>query len=711
MLPAEEDFFKNRINYISPEHIDQVKSAYLYAKEAHEGQQRRSGEPYITHPLAVAEILANMNIDYQSLMAAMLHDVIEDTAVTKHTLAKLFGEKVAELVDGVSKLDRLQFESLAEAQAENLRKMTMAMAKDLRVILIKLADRLHNMRTLHVLTSEKRRRIARETLEIYAPIANRLGMNDVRVELEDLCFAAIYPMRAERIRRAVKLARGNRRELLEKIKKSIENCLQRETLQAEVCGREKHLYSMYQKMKSKHKSFAEIMDVYAFRIIVDSVDMCYRVLGAVHNLYKPVPGRFKDYIAIPKSNGYQSLHTILFGMHGVPIEIQIRTHAMEAMANYGIAAHWLYKSEEKLDVNHVRAREWLKGLLDMQKQAGNSLEFIEHMKVDLFPDEIYVFTPNGEILELPKNSTAVDFAYAVHTGIGNSCVACRIDRRVAPLSTQLQNGQTIEVMRSDSAHPNPAWLNFVVTAKARSHIRHYLKQKHQSEVVNLGKRMLSNALASFHKEIHQLDEQHTKKALIQFNVKSLDELCAEIGLGVRMAYLVAMALVNKSETSQEKAAAAKTKPLAIKGTEGLVISYAKCCHPIPGDPITGHLSVGRGLVVHTSNCKNILGILENKEKCLEITWDEAVSGEFTIELKVELENARGIIAELATIITSYDASIEKIDLAEKDERISSVRLTLGVKNRVHLANVIKKIRTLNVVERVSRIKNYSQKKL
>ncbi|MFN3164671.1 MAG: RelA/SpoT family protein, partial [Pseudohongiellaceae bacterium] len=527
-------------SYLGKDQVNNVRRAFYYAEQAHEGQYRRSGDAYVTHPLAVAGILSEMHMDHQSLMAAMLHDVIEDTGITKTAIKTQFGLTVADLVDGVSKLNKMHFSSRAEAQAENFQKMARAMAKDLRVILVKIADRLHNMRTLGVLPPDKRRRIARETLDIYAPIANRLGMNNVRVEFEDLGFSALYPMRARRIATAVKRIRGNRKEIVSQIQTSLEACLEREGLPGRTLGREKHLYAIYEKMRAKRKSFSEIMDVYAFRIVVDSVDTCYRVLGAVHNLYKPVPGRFKDYIAIPKANGYQSLHTTLFGMHGVPIEIQIRTEEMEAMANNGIAAHWLYKSSEDLPSNaHLRAREWVNGLLEMQKHAGNSLEFIEHVKIDLFPDEIYVFSPKGQIFELPAGSTAVDFAYAVHTDVGNACVACRISRRLAPLSEPLQSGQTVEIITAPGTQPNPAWLSFVVTGKARSNIRHFLKNQKHSESVSLGRRLLNKSLAGFGNQLDAVPRANIDSFLEQANLQSLDHLLEEIGLGNRMAYMVA----------------------------------------------------------------------------------------------------------------------------------------------------------------------------
>ncbi len=693
-------------SYLGKDQVNNVRRAFYYAEQAHEGQYRRSGDAYVTHPLAVAGILSEMHMDHQSLMAAMLHDVIEDTGITKTAIKTQFGLTVADLVDGVSKLNKIHFSSRAEAQAENFQKMAMAMAKDLRVILVKIADRLHNMRTLGVLPPDKRRRIARETLDIYAPIANRLGMNNVRVEFEDLGFSALYPMRARRIATAVKRIRGNRKEIVSQIQTSLEACLEREGLPGRTLGREKHLYAIYEKMRAKRKSFSEIMDVYAFRVVVDSVDTCYRVLGAVHNLYKPVPGRFKDYIAIPKANGYQSLHTTLFGMHGVPIEIQIRTEEMEAMANNGIAAHWLYKSSEDLPSNaHLRAREWVNGLLEMQKHAGNSLEFIEHVKIDLFPDEIYVFSPKGQIFELPAGSTAVDFAYAVHTDVGNSCVACRISRRLAPLSEPLQSGQTVEIITAPGTQPNPAWLSFVVTGKARSNIRHFLKNQKHSESVSLGRRLLNKSLAGIGNQLDAVPRATIDSFLEQANLQSLDHLLEEIGLGNRMAYMVAQRLSTQSPTGDDDHRPEEKGTLAIRGSEGMVMNYAKCCHPIPGDPIVGHISSGRGMVIHTDDCNNIADIRDNPEKCVAVSWDEDVEGEFSVELRVEIENQRGLIATLATTITGTEANIEKISTVERDARFSIVNLSLNVRNRVHLARVMKRVRLVPAVTRVTRVKS------
>lgn len=693
-------------SYLSPDQTNHVKRAYYFAEQAHFGQLRRSGEPYVTHPLAVAGILADMHMDHQSLMAAMLHDVIEDTGIAKSTIDKQFGSTVADLVDGVSKLTQMEFGSLEEKQAENFQKMALAMARDIRVILVKLADRLHNMRTLGVLNPEKARRIARETLEIYAPIAMRLGMNNVRMEFEDLGFAALYPMRARRIDAALRKARGHRNELVEKIGHQIETTLGQEGHDVEIIGREKHLYSIYNKMKSKRKSFSEIMDIYAFRIIVDSVDTCYRVLGSIHSLYKPIPGEFKDYIAIPKANGYQSLHTVLMGMHGVPIEIQIRTRDMEDMANNGIAAHWLYKSDaQSSNGSHARARQWVQGLLEMQQRAGNSLEFIESVKIDLFPDEIYIFTPKGRILELPKGATAVDFAYSVHTDVGNSCVACRINRRLSPLSEPLQSGQTVEILTAPGAQPNPSWFNYAVTAKARTNIRHFLKHQTREDSITLGRQLLEKALSAFETSLSQIADKRLQEYLERTNYAELDDLTADIARGNRLPAIIAQQLVSESAGDAPVQGGGEPEPVAIRGTEGFMVSYAKCCHPIPGDPIDGYLSSEKGMVVHRETCKNLSDLKEHRERLVALRWDEEVEGEYAVELRIEVENRRGMIATLATRINSMDVNIEKISTEDKDYQFTYVNLEMMVKNRVHLAHIMKRLRIIKSVHRVQRVKN------
>ncbi|WP_428819569.1 RelA/SpoT family protein [Microbulbifer sp. MCCC 1A16149] len=692
-------------SYLPSDQIQFVRRAYFYAEQAHEGQKRRSGEPYITHPLAVATILAGMHMDAQSLAAAMLHDVIEDTGIPKAALAEQFGDEIADLVDGVSKLTQFETDSPAEKQAENFQKMALAMARDIRVILVKLADRLHNMRTLGSLKPEKRARIARETLEIYAPIANRLGMNDVRIEFEDRAFFAIYPLRASRLRAALVAARGNRKELLEKIQNAIELRLEREKIDALVIGREKHLFSIYQKMRSKKKSFREIMDVYAFRIIVDSVDTCYRTFGVIHNLYKPVISEFKDYIAIPKSNGYQSLHTVLLGMHGVPIEVQIRTKEMDEMANSGIAAHWLYKSsgDEVLNTggtSQVRARRWVQGLLEMQQRAGDSLEFIENVKIDLFPDEVYVFTPKGKIIDLPAGATAVDFAYSVHTDVGNSCVAVRINQRLAPLSQPLESGQKVEILTSKNVQPNPNWLNFVVTAKARSAIRHYLKHQRHHDSIELGRRLLEKALVKFRLKISELSEEQIARGVREARCDSFDNLLEEIGLGNRAAFSAAKLLIPPG--TMETEASSISSPLTIDAQEGMMISFARCCRPIPGDTIMGHISSGKGVVVHRDTCRNAAELREHPENIMAVAWSPDVKGEFLGDVRVEVESERGIIARLATRITEEGASIEQIHVDEKDAQHSVIALTLEVANRVHLAQVMKRLRNLPAVIKIAR---------
>ena len=695
-------------SYLETEQVREVYRAYLFGAEAHEGQHRISGEPYIYHPIAVARILAEMHMDPESIIAGMLHDVIEDTGTPKEVVTSEFSEEVAELVDGVSKLTQIKFESQAEAQAENFRKMMLAMVRDIRVIMVKLADRLHNMRTLGVMRGDKRRRIARETLDIYAPIANRLGMNQIRLELEDLGFAALYPMRYRVLNEAVRRARGNRKEILNKIESAIQQRMQQELIQCRLLSRQKHLYSLYKKIRDRVGSFNEVFDVYAFRIIVDSVDTCYRVLGMMHNLYKPVPGKFKDYIAIPKANGYQSLHTVLFGPYGVPIEVQIRTDDMERVAESGIAAHWLYKSSDKGSGNNAqtRAREWLRKLLEMQSHAGNSLEFLESVKIDLFPDEVYVFTPAGDILELPRGATAVDFAYAVHTDVGNTCIASKIDRRLAPLRTPLLNGQTVEVITATGAHPNPAWLNFVTTAKARSNIRHYLKNLQNDEAIELGQRMLDKALHNLHNSLAEISAEQFEGLMEECGFEDRETLYADIGLGNRMAMLVARRLVPPDEGSEEKPVeTGHSKPLAIRGTEGMVVHFARCCRPIPGDAIVGFISTGRGLVIHTETCNNLSDFRSRPDKWIDVEWQPDIEGEFSAEIRVDVSNQKGVLATIAAEISEAGSNIENVSIEERDGLDTAMDFTVTVRDRQHLARVMRCIRKLPPVMRISRSKN------
>lgn len=691
--------------YLSDDEIRQIRHAYLYSEQAHDGQKRRSGEPYITHPLQVAEILADMRMDHQSLMAAMLHDVIEDTGIAKDALEHQFGSAVAELVDGVSKLTNINFETRAEAQAENFQKMTLAMARDIRVIIVKLADRLHNMRTIGSLSPEKRRRIARETLDIYSPIANRLGMYELRSELHELAYRAMYPMRIERIERAVSAVSGNRKKIVAEIQEALESAVAKTGIKARVQGREKAANSIYRKMRDQRKSFTDIMDVYGFRIITDTVDECYRVLGIVHNLYKPKPGRFKDYIAIPKANGYQSLHTTLFGMHGVPIEIQIRTNDMEAMASGGIAAHWLYKTGSEEGAAVQRTNRWVKGLLEIQQRAGSSLEFIENVKIDLFPDDVYIFTPKGRIMELPTGATAVDFAYAVHTDIGNRCVACRIDRALAPLSSVLQSGQTVEIITAKGAKPNLAWLSFVVTGKARSAIRHFLKNQQRSESVQLGHRLLARALANLGGSFEHIDPDRLALLLREAELAELDDVLEEIGLGNRVAYSVARRLLSAREDAPATLSnGGETRPLAIKGSEGLLTSYAKCCRPIPGDPIIGHISKGRGMVIHQEACHNMTDIRDNPERAVILAWDTELTGEFYTSLKILVEADPNVIAHIAAAVTDADAAIDRIHREERDAKTSVISLDVGVRDRQHLAAVVRAVRKIKSVVKITRIR-------
>lgn len=708
-MPTIDDLSVRLTDHLDLDEIKRVRRAYFYAEQAHDGQRRKSGEPYVTHPLAVASVLAEMKMDRDCLIAAMLHDVIEDTEIDYQGITDQFGKTVAQVVDGVSKLTHLEFESKAEAQAENFQKMVLAMAEDIRVIIVKLADRLHNMRTLGAMRPDKQRRIAKETLDIYAPIAARLGMRDVQVELEDLAFKSYYPMRAKYIRRSVVKARGQRKDIITDIQDAIKHRLEQENMPGKVTGREKHLYSIYNKMKSENRSFASIMDVFAFRIVTWSVDDCYRILGAVHNLFKPVPGRFKDYIAIPKANGYQSLHTDLFGARNITIEVQIRTEAMDAVASQGVAEHSHYKSggDGKLsEGSYNRARKWLQGLLEMQQAAGDSMEFIDSVKKDLFPDEVYVFTPKGRILELPRGATPVDFAYAVHTDVGNSCISCRVDRHLAPLSEPLKTGQTVEIITTPRAQPNMAWLSFVVTGKARTSIRHYLKNQQQDESVELGRRLLNQYLAQYETTIEQVDHEQLQSLLVELGFKTLDELLEDIGMGNRMAYVVARCLrpLKGNDEAVFDAADAKVdgKPIAIRGVEGMVMHFARCCHPIPGDSIVGNISAGRGLVVHRSRCRNLNSKRDESTRSIYIEWSDTGDEEYSVVLELQVESQRGIIAQLAMAVSALGANVKQLVSGERDGQLNAVTIELSVTNRVHLARVMKKLRAIRQVNRVTR---------
>ncbi|ATN73809.1 bifunctional GTP diphosphokinase/guanosine-3',5'-bis pyrophosphate 3'-pyrophosphohydrolase [Coxiella burnetii] len=697
---------RQKLDYLNGEQVESIRQAYLMAFSAHRAQKRRTGEPYINHPVAVAGILADLKMDYQTIMAALLHDVIEDTPVEKKAIAEKFGEEVAELVDGVSKLTQIEFVSRAEAQAESFRKMVLAMARDIRVIIVKLADRLHNMRTLGSLHSQKRRRIARETLDIFAPIGKRLGMRELSVELEELGFAALYPLRHRALKDAVRRTRGNRKKILALIEKTLHVGLNQSRLSSyTITGREKHLYSIYRKMRNKHIPFNEIMDVYAFRVIVEDVDSCYRALGIIHGLFKPVPERFKDYIAIPKANGYQSLHTTLFGPYGLPVEVQIRTTEMDRMATKGIAAHCLYKTTDApMTESQVRAKAWVKNLLELQEDAANPLEFIENVKMDLFPDEVYVFTPRGEIMELPAGATAIDFAYAVHTDVGNNCVAVKIDRHLAPLSTPLVNGQTVEVITSSSGRPNPAWLDFVVTSKARGSIRHFLKSQRRTESIALGKQLLKKALGNYSLSLKKLSQPVINYTLKEMQLKSLDDLLEEIGLGNRMAALVAQRIAAVAEEAEAETdmKPAEKAPLIIKGTEGLVVNFATCCYPVPGDPIVGIIDVGKGIIVHVERCPSIAKLRRHPDRFMPLRWSEQVRAEFPALVRVQVVNERGTLAMLTLAIAEADANIEDIKVEEREGLHYIVTFRITVRDRKHLAKVLRRLRQVKQLVRIIR---------
>src|SRR6476646_11398260 len=693
--------FKEWSGYLKPEDLTQLESAYHFSKAAHEGQYRKSGEPYISHPLAVADILAQWHMDPQALTAALLHDVTEDTAVTKTESLRNFGKPVAELVDGVSKLDKIEFETHEKAQAENFRKMLLAMARDVRVILIKLADRLHNMRTLDTLPQEKRRRIARETLEIYAPIANRLGLNSIYQELEDLSFKHLYPDRYRVLAKAVKAARGNRREVVSKVMDAVKRKLKDNNVDALVHGREKHLYSIYRKMLEKHLSFAQVTDVFAFRIIVKDVPSCYLSLGALHSLYKPIPGKFKDYIAIPKANGYQSIHTDLIGPHGVPVDVQMRTEQMHRLAESGVASHWMYKDDsDRLSELQKQTHQWLQSLLEIQHQSGDPQEFLEHVKVDLFPDEVYVFTPKGKILSLPRGATAVDFAYAVHTDIGNRCVAAKVNGELVPLRSDLRNGDRVEIITASHAKPNPGWLQYVRTGKARSNIRHFLKTMQYEESASLGERLLEQALKTLKSSVAEIDDAGWDRALRDSGARSRGELLADLGLGKRLPAVVARRLLKRSDSKEDLKSAGS---VTIRGTEGMAVQLASCCRPIPGDAIVGSIKKGQGLVVHVSECTMIERSRKKEpEQWIDVEWDPRTSRLFQVAINVTVENQRGVLAKVASEIASAASNIDAISMDEDRALFTTMHLVLEVANRQHLARVLRALRRLPDVKRISR---------
>jgi len=703
-MPDVNELKKQLATYLKPEDIAQVEEAFRFGKAAHKGQFRKSGEPYISHPVAVTTILAEWHLDAQALIAALLHDVVEDTLTTKEEISAKFGKSVAELVDGVSKLDKIEFKTQEHAQAENFRKMLLAMARDVRVILIKIADRLHNMRTLGSMSPEKRKRIAQETLEIYAPIANRLGLNSIYGELEDLSFSYLHPNRYHVLAKAVMAARGNRREVLSKVEDAIKQRLQNANIDAVVTGREKHLYSIYKKMQGKSLTFSEVFDIYGFRVTVKDIPSCYLSLGALHCLYKPIPGKFKDYIAIPKANGYQSLHTTLFGPFGTPIEVQIRTTDMHKVAEAGVASHWLYKSSDaSLNEVQQKTHQWLQSLLEIQSESGDSVEFLEHIKVDLFPDEVYVFTPKGKIMALPRGTTAVDFAYAVHTDVGNRCVAVKINHEVMPLRTPLRNGDRVEIITAAHAKPNPAWLNYVVTGKARSHIRHYLKTMQYDESAALGERLLDQALRALQANSADIDDAHWEKLLRDTGLKTRQEVMADVGLGKRLAIVVARQLLALGEPQPGERK--QLGSVTIRGSEGMAVQFAKCCKPIPGDPIIGFIKKGQGILIHTHDCPSIAQFRSDPDKWLDVEWDPETKKLFDVDIKLVVANQRGVLAKIAAEIAEAGSNIDKINMEEDDgSAYTTIHFTLQVENRMHLAQVMRSIRKIPEVVRITRVK-------
>jgi RelA/SpoT family (p)ppGpp synthetase len=694
---------QGRFGYLKPKDVARLAEAYRFSEAAHAGQTRQSGDPYISHPLAVAEILADWHLDGQTLMAALLHDVTEDTSVTKDEISDTFGKPVAELVDGVSKLDKIEFQSAEVAQAENFRKMLLAMARDVRIILIKLADRLHNMRTLGAVPPAKRRRVARETMEIYAPIALRLGLNTLYHELQELAFSHLHPLRYQVLAKATKAARGNRREMIGRMLEAVKKKLGDSGIDAIVQGREKHVYSTYRKMIDKHLSFSEVHDIFGIRVIVRDIPSCYLVLGALHGLYKPIPGKFKDYIAIPKANGYQSIHTDLIGPHGVPVEVQVRTEQMHRLAESGVASHWMYKDDsDRLSELQKQTHQWLQSLLEIQHQSGDPQEFLEHVKVDLFPDEVYVFTPKGKILSLPRGATAVDFAYAVHTDIGNRCVAAKVNGELVPLRTELRNGDRVEIITASHAKPNPGWLQYVRTGKARSNIRHFLKTMQYEESAGLGERLVEQALKALKSSVAEIDDADWERALRDSGARSREELLADVGLGKRLPAVVARRLLKRSDSKEDVKSAGS---VTIRGTEGMAVQLASCCRPIPGDAIVGSMKKGQGLVVHVSECTVIERSRKKEpEQWIDVEWDSRTSRLFQAAINVTVENQRGVLAKVASEIAAAGSNIDAISMDEDRALFTTMHLVLEVANRQHLARVLRALRRLPDVKKISRMR-------
>jgi GTP diphosphokinase / guanosine-3',5'-bis(diphosphate) 3'-diphosphatase len=702
------EFTRHLGHYLPRPDIALVERAFEFSESAHRGQFRKSGEPYITHPLAVASILSEWQLDAEGLAAALLHDVMEDTSVTRSEIESTFGKPVAAMVDGLSKLDQIEFATREDAQAESFRKMLLAMARDVRVILIKLADRLHNMRTLDAMAPAHRKRIARETIDIYAPIANRLGLNALFLELQDLSFKHLYPLRYRILAHAIKTARGNRREVMNRLLDVIRDGFAHESIAAVVTGREKTVYSVYKKMREKRYTFSQVFDIYGVRVLVADKSTCYAALGVLHELYKPIPGKFKDYIAIPKANGYQSLHTTLFGPFGTPLEAQLRTHDMHRVAEAGVAAHWLYKSGGALDLAEAQreTHRWLQSLLEIQSESRDSKEFLEHVKGDLFPDEIYLFTPKGKIMALPRGATAVDFAYGVHTDIGHHCVAARINYELMPLRTELKNGDHVEILTSPTARPNPSWLSFVATGKARSRIRHFLKGLQQKESAALGERMLNQALETLKVEPESITWDRWEALAKEYGTKSQLEILADIGLGKRLSFVVAQALTRSAgkpeESAQQAATASKPAALTLRGVEGVAIQYAKCCRPVPGDAIVGQFRKGQGLIVHLRDCQTLRKQRFDGGELVDVEWASDVQGVFDCGVRVLVADRRKLLAELATAIGNADANIDTVSMERPDGGDVAMFFGVQVRDRRHLAHVMRALRRVPDVRRVQR---------
>ena len=712
LLPVDQD--NSRLTqliktYLPKKEVDKVWEAYRFSEKAHSGQKRRSGEAYISHPVSVACIAARFHLDSQSIQAALLHDVVEDTEVTESDIELKFGKQVSILVTGLSKLDKVEFQDANEAQAENFRKMLLAMTQDVRVMLIKLSDRLHNMQTIQSLDESRKIRIAQETVDIYAPIANRLGLNNLYQELEDLCFEVLHPVRYKTIQKAIKASRGNRKEVIEKISNEISNKLNSVKTKSEITGREKNPASIHRKMLEDQTGFNQINDIYAFRIIVNDINDCYLTLGTLHSLYNPIPGKFKDYIAIPKANGYQSLHSTLLGPFGVPVEIQIRTKNMHQLAEAGVAAHWLYKTKDA----HVtdlqqKTNQWLKRMLEIQNDSSNSLEFLEHLKVDLFPDEVYVFSPDGKIFALPKNSSTIDFAYAVHSDVGNKAVSAKINQILVPLRTRLSTGDHVEIITSTLAKPNPTWLNFVITGKARSQIRNYLRSAESKDLIFLGEKMLNNALNAFHIHPTAIKKKHWNKLILDYHVESKDEILMDIALGKKVNVMVAHQLTNLMDgVASNKKQTKMLDVITIKGSDDMAIQLANCCHPIPGDPILGYINKDKGLVIHTHDCKIVNELSLEHDRWVDVEWEPDSEKLFNVRLSVLVVNERGMLGKIASVIADAESNIDNVSLQDMDgSPFATLNFVVQVRHRLHLAELIRNLRKISKVNKITRVKNY-----